>query len=121
MFRNIGCQACHALTQTTAKSAYTGQSNVTFSPFSDFALHDMGQGLADGISQGNATGQEFRSAPLWGVGQRIFFLHDGRTSDLVQAIRAHASAGSEANAVIHNFNLLGPQDQQALLYYLRSL
>ena len=121
VFRNIGCQACHALTQTTAKSAYTGQSNVTFSPLSDFALHDMGQGLADGISQGGASGQEFRSAPLWGVGQRIFFLHDGRTSDLLQAIRAHASAGSEANAVIHNFNLLGPQDQQALLYYLRSL
>ena len=81
----------------------------------------MGQGLADGISQGNATGREFRSAPLWGVGQRIFFLHDGRTDDLFQAIRAHASAGSEANAVINNFNMLGQTDRQALLNYLRSL
>ena len=99
----------------------TGQSNVAFQPLSDFALHDMGTALADGISQGNASGSEFRSAPLWGVGQRIFFLHDGRTKDLVQAIRAHSSAGSEANAVIHNFNLLGATDQQALLNFLRSL
>jgi CxxC motif-containing protein (DUF1111 family) len=121
VFQNIGCQTCHALTLTTAKSVYTGQSNKSFQPLSDFALHDMGQGLADGISQGNATGREFRSAPLWGVGQRIFFLHDGRTDDLFQAIRAHASAGSEANAVINNFNMLGQTDRQALLNYLRSL
>jgi CxxC motif-containing protein (DUF1111 family) len=121
VFSNIGCQACHALSLTTAKSAYTGQSNKTFSPLSDFAVHDMGYGLADNISQGAASGREFRSAPLWGVGQRIFFLHDGRTSDLVEAIRQHASSGSEANAVINNFNLLAPNDQQALLVYLRSL
>jgi CxxC motif-containing protein (DUF1111 family) len=121
VFQNIGCQACHALTLTTAKSAYTGQSNKSFQPLSDIALHDMGQGLADGISQGNATGQEFRSAPLWGVGQRIFFLHDGRTDDLIQAIRSHASAGSEANVVINNFNMLGQQSKQDLVNYLRSL
>ncbi len=81
----------------------------------------MGSGLADGVTQGTATGQEFRSAPLWGVGQRIFFLHDGRTNDLLQAILQHASSGSEANAVINNFNLLSPQNKQALLVYLRSL
>jgi len=121
VFSNIGCQACHALQLTTAKSAYTGQSNVTFSPLSDFALHDMGFGLADNVSQGGANGQQFRSAPLWGVGQRIFFLHDGRTTDLVEAIRDHASAGSEANAVINNFEMLAPADKQALLVYLRSL
>ena len=121
VFSNIGCQACHALQLTTAKSTYTGQSNKTFSPLSDFALHDMGYGLADNISQGGANGQQFRTAPLWGVGQRIFFLHDGRTSDLAQAIRAHASAGSEANAVINNFELLAPTDKQSLLVYLRSL
>jgi CxxC motif-containing protein (DUF1111 family) len=121
VFANIGCDTCHAVTQKTGLSAFTGQSNKTFRPFSDFALHDMGQGLADRISQGNATGSEFRSAPLWGVGQRIFFLHDGRTKDLVQAIKAHASSGSEANAVVNNFNMLGGSDQQALINFLRSL
>jgi CxxC motif-containing protein (DUF1111 family) len=121
VFSNIGCQACHALQLTTAKSAYTNQSNVTFSPLSDFALHDMGNGLADNVSQGGANGQQFRTAPLWGVGQRIFFLHDGRTNDLVQAILGHASANSEANAVINNFEMLSPTDKQSLLVYLRSL
>jgi CxxC motif-containing protein (DUF1111 family) len=121
VFGNIGCALCHTVSQTTGNSAFTGQSNKTFQPFSDFALHDMGQGLADGISQGAAGGSEFRSAPLWGAGQRIFFLHDGRTKDLVQVIRAHASAGSEANAVINNFNMLGGSDQQALINFLRSL
>ena len=94
---------------------------VNLSPFSDFAVHNMGSGLADGITQGNANGQEFRSAPLWGIGQRIFFLHDGRTTDLLQAILAHASSQSEANAVINNFNLLPPQSKQDMLNYLRSL
>ena len=80
--------------------------------FSDLMLHRMGPGLADGISQGQAGPDEFRTTPLWGVGQRMFFLHDGRTSDLMQAILAHASnAGggypaSEANGVISNFNAL---------------
>ena len=79
LFTSIGCSACHVIKQTTGQSGYTGQSQVDFYPFSDFALHDMGNGLADGITQGNANGREFRTAPLWGVGQRIFFLHDGRT------------------------------------------
>ena len=63
----------------------------------------MGPGLADDILQGAARGDEFRTAPLWGLGQRIFFLHDGRTTDLVEAIQAHQSDGnskfgpSEAN------------------------
>ena len=90
-------------------------------PFSDFALHNMGTGLADGIMQGEAGGQDWRSAPLWGVGQRIFFLHDGRTTDLLQAIMQHASPGSEANVVINNFNMRAAQSKQALLAYLRSL
>jgi CxxC motif-containing protein (DUF1111 family) len=90
-------------------------------PFSDFALHNMGTGLADGIMQGEAGGQDWRTAPLWGVGQRIFFLHDGRTTDLLQAIMQHASPGSEANVVINNFNMRAAQSKQALLAYLRSL
>ncbi|MBV9724952.1 MAG: thiol oxidoreductase [Gammaproteobacteria bacterium] len=120
-FVNIGCAACHIMNQTTGKSGITGASNVTFQPFSDFALHNMGTGLADGILQGSASGTQFRTAPLWGVGQRIFFLHDGRTNDLVQAINQHSSSGSEANAVIQNFNMLGQNDQQALINFLRSL
>ncbi|HYM33563.1 MAG TPA: di-heme oxidoredictase family protein [Candidatus Cybelea sp.] len=121
VFDSVGCQACHLETQTTAQSAYGGQGNVRFQPFSDFAIHDMGERLADGISQGSATGSEFRTAPLWGIGKRIYFLHDGRTSDLLVAIEHHASRGSEANQVISNFNMLSPQNQQDLLNFLRSL
>ena len=121
VFSNVGCQACHTKTFTTEKSPLTGQSNVTIQPFSDFAVHEMGTGLADGVSQGTANGNEFRTAPLWGVGQRIFFLHDGRTKDLHEAIQQHASRGSEANGVINNYNLLSRDDKQALINYLRSL
>ena len=67
---------------------------------SDLLLHDMGVGLADDISQGAATGREFRTAPLWGLGQRVFFLHDGRSDDLKDAVREHSSTGSEANQVV---------------------
>jgi len=121
VFSNVGCQACHTKTLTTEKSPLTGQSNVAIQPFSDFAVHEMGTGLADGVSQGTANGNEFRTAPLWGVGQRIFFLHDGRTKDLHEAIQQHASRGSEANTVINNYNLLSRDDKQSLLNFLRSL
>jgi CxxC motif-containing protein (DUF1111 family) len=63
-------------------------SNLAINTFSDYAVHSMGRGLADQVSQGNANGFQFRSAPLWGVGQRVFFLHDGRTNDLMQAIQS---------------------------------
>jgi CxxC motif-containing protein (DUF1111 family) len=95
--------------------------NLTYHPFSDFALHHMGSGLADGVNQGAAGPDQFRTSPLWGVGQRLFFLHDGRTASLVTAIAAHASPGSEANQVISNFNLLPVSDRQAIINYLRSL
>ena len=71
--------------------------------FSDLLVHHMGRGLADGITQGGAGPDEFRTAPLWGVGQRVFFLHDGRASNLVEAIEAHGSRDSEANKVIESF------------------
>src|SRR5208337_4058992 len=96
-------------------------SNQAVNLYSDLLVHHMGKGLADGITQGGAGPDEFRSAPLWGVGQRIFFLHDGRTNDLKVAIEQHASSGSEANQVIQNFNLLSTNDQQSLLNFLRSL
>ena len=87
----------------------------------------MGPKLADNVVQGVAQGDEFRTAPLWGLGQRIFFLHDGRTSDLMQAIESHSNVGdqryadSEANGVIDNYKKLTEQDKQDLLNFLRSL
>jgi CxxC motif-containing protein (DUF1111 family) len=77
--------------------------------------------------QGQAGPDEFRPAPLWGLGQRIFLLHDGRTTDLIEAIQAHKSGpsarfhASEANAVVANFNALSEQRKQDLLNFLRSL
>jgi CxxC motif-containing protein (DUF1111 family) len=121
VFQNIGCQACHVQTQTTAKSVFTAQSLVSFNPYSDFALHDMGQNLADDVSQGGADGSQFRTAPLWGLGQRLFFLHDGRSTNLIDAIQQHASRGSEANQVVNNFEMLSSKQQQDLLNFLRSL
>ena len=81
----------------------------------------MGSTLADDIVQGSAGPDEFRTAPLWGVGQRIFFLHDGRATTLVQAIQLHASAGSEANGSIAAFNALPVSQQQDIINFLRSL
>lgn len=121
VFNDVGCVLCHTATLTTGDVLYPALSNYAYHPFSDFALHHMGAGLADGITQGAAGPDQFRTAPLWGLGQRIFFLHDGRTSDLMQAIAAHASSGSEANQVIRNFNALPPQQQQDILNFLRSL
>jgi hypothetical protein len=126
-FQNVGCSGCHIVSNTTGNLALIDTntnpavSNITINPFSDFAVHTMGTGLADGVSQGNANGMQFRSAPLWGVGQRVFFLHDGRTTNLVTAIEDHASSGSEANTVIHNFNMLSVTQQQNLLNFLRNL
>lgn len=79
------------------------------------------QGAAGAGSQGNAGPREFRTAPLWGLGKRVFFLHDGRTSDLMQAIQAHRSFQSEANAVVDRFNGLPESVKQDLLNFLRSL
>jgi CxxC motif-containing protein (DUF1111 family) len=105
----------------TGNSAVFALRNRTANLFSDLLVHDMGEGLADGVSQGEAGPREFRSAPLWGLGQRIFFLHDGRTSDLKVAIREHMSEGSEANGVIRRFNGLWENQKQDLLNFLRSL
>jgi CxxC motif-containing protein (DUF1111 family) len=121
LFDQVGCALCHTTTLTTGKAGRAALSNVTYHPYSDFALHHMGFGLADGVRQGAAGPDQFRTAPLWGAGQRLFFLHDGRTSDLMQAIRAHASPGSEANGVISRFNTLSTSQVQDLLSFLRSL
>jgi cytochrome c peroxidase len=149
LFDSVGCVHCHSRNLTTAQSPITGMSNVTYHPFSDFAIHHMGSTLADGVSQGAAIADEFRSAPLWGLGQRLFFLHDGRTSDLGAAIEAHSSPTNqcttvqdyeqfnangvwfqpftsaqicgEANGVVNNYNALSASQQTDLLTFLRSL
>ena len=121
LFANIGCAACHTPSLTTGLSPVAALNHQTANLFSDLAVHHMGTGLADGVSQGNAGPDEFRTAPLWGLGQRAFFLHDGRTSDLKQAILAHSSSGSEAATVIQYFQMLHTTDMQDLLNFLRSL
>jgi hypothetical protein len=139
LFDSVGCVLCHSSSLTTGKAPYTGMSNVEYHPYSDFALHHMGSTLADGVNQGVAGADEFRTAPLWGIGQRLYFLHDGRTSDMLAAIEDHASpagcggnlrwgshnrtqsCGSEANGVIRRFNALSASQKQDILNFLRSL
>ena len=121
LFASVGCAACHTPSMTTGASPVAALSSVRANLFSDLMLHHMGSGLADGISQGNAGPDQFRTSPLWGVGQRVFFLSQGQTSDLVEAIKLHRSPGSEANQVIRNFERLSTSDQQDLINFLRSL
>jgi len=128
VFGDIGCTLCHTPQMQTApvmNSPVLQDRPVNL--FSDLMVHHMGARLADDISQGQAGPDEFRTVPLWGVGQRIFFLHDGRTDDLLRAVRDHFSSAtskypaSEANAVVRRFNKLSPQQQQEILDFLRSL
>jgi len=123
LFSSIGCATCHNPTPgSTQKSNITGSlSNAPVNAFSDIEVHHMGAGLADNVSQGGAGSDQFRTAPLWGLGQRIFLLHDGRTTDLLSAIQSHESNGSEANTVEQNFDNLNSSQQQDLLNFLRSL
>ena len=123
LFNSIGCATCHNPTPgTTQVSNFVpALSNAPVPAFSDFEIHHMGTGLADNVSQGSAGGDQFRTAPLWGLGQRIFLLHDGRTTNLLTAIQDHASQGSEATTVEETFFGLRPFQQQVVLYFLRSL
>ena len=124
LFVSTGCAVCHTPSMVTGNDPVTPLANQTANLFSDLLVHNMGV-LGDGISQGLAGPNEFRTAPLWGLGQRMFFLHDGRTSDLLQAIEAHANGGadgtSEAQQVIGNFNALSTSNKQDILNFLRSL
>src|SRR3984957_10609156 len=129
IFARVGCVHCHTPSFTTGKMIASGSStspsaalsNQPVNLFSDLLVHHMGKGLADGITQGGAGPDEFRTAPLWGVGQRVFFLHDGRTSSLLEAIESHRSKDSEANKVIERFNKLKAREQQDIINFLRSL
>lgn len=124
LFSVIGCAACHTPSLPTGNHSTAALANKTANLFSDLLVHNMGV-LGDGISQGSAGPNEFRTAPLWGLGQRIFFLHDGRTTDLLAAIGQHANGGqdttSEAAQVVSNFNNLASSQKQDLLNFLRSL
>jgi CxxC motif-containing protein (DUF1111 family) len=127
VFAFVGCGLCHTPTLRTGDSTVAALRHQNVNLYSDLLVHQMGPGLADDVAQGGAGPDEFRTAPLWGLGQRIFFLHDGRTADLVDAIQAHRSAGnlkfgpSEANAVIDRYRALGEAEKQDLLNFLRAL
>ena len=127
LFLNVGCADCHTPALMTGNASVEALRSQPVPLYSDLLLHGMGPGLADDIVQAQAGPDEFRTAPLWGLGQRIFFLHDGRTTDLVAAILAHRSAGdsrfhaSEANRVIDAFQMLGESQKQDVLNFLRSL
>jgi len=152
LFTDVGCAMCHTpsfKTPGTLRPRTPSQEigphvealrGKTVNLYSDLLVHHMGATMADNIVQGNAGPDEFRTTPLWGVGQRLFFLHDGRTSDLLTAIEDHYSAPysdggdnpakdvqsfsyepSEANRVVQRFNMLNPRDKQAVLDFLRSL
>ncbi len=119
LFNIVGCSLCHTPSLTTGLSPIAALNKQQTNLFSDLALHHMGSGLADNVRQGMAGPDEFRTAPLWGLGQRAFFLHDGRTSDLLQTILAHAGSGSEANVVIQIFQALMPSQKQDILKFQR--
>jgi CxxC motif-containing protein (DUF1111 family) len=152
LFSDVGCALCHTpsfRTRGVANPQVPSQEigphvvalrGKTVNLYSDMLVHRMGATLADNVVQGEAGPDEFRTTPLWGLGQRLFFLHDGRTSDLMTAIRDHRSAAhsdggdnpvrdaqsssygpSEANAVVERFEALSETDKQAILNFLRAL
>ncbi|MBI3684012.1 MAG: thiol oxidoreductase, partial [Acidobacteria bacterium] len=123
VFEEIGCGLCHTPALETGKSSYGVLSEREVPLYSDLLLHRMGSQLADGVVQGAAEGDMFRTAPLWGLGDRIFLLHDGRTKDLVEAIEAHGDrrGPGEGNQSVQRFGKLGDEDEQCLLIFLRSL
>ena len=117
VFTDIGCAVCHHPTLTTGPSSTRALNGVTFQPFSDFLLHDMGS-LGDGIEQGGATGSQMRTAPLWGLRVRTTFLHDGRTDNLSDAILAHDGQGLAAQ---NSYRQLSADNLKNLIAFLMSL
>jgi CxxC motif-containing protein (DUF1111 family) len=120
-FNQAGCNMCHTRVLRTGNSTSVALRGQDVTLYSDLALHQMGPGLADGVNQGVAQGGDWRTAPLWGLGDRIFLLHDGRTKDLMQAIQLHDSPGSEAHGSIGIFEAMTVEQKQDLLTFLRSL
>lgn len=130
LFSSIGCALCHVPTFTTpsrvtVQTNINGQtitskalSNQQVNLYSDLLLHDLGASNGDGIVDGLATGTQWRTTPLWGLGLRTSFMHDGNAKTLNTAIARH---GGEASQVIANFNALDSQSQSDLLAFLQSL
>lgn len=125
LFYQLGCQSCHSPSFTTGSAE--GQphlSNQKIWPYSDLLLHDMGKGLADNRPEGMADGQEWRTAPLWGIGLtqlvsgHTFFLHDGRARNLEEAVLWH---GGEAQAARDAYTALSKADREALIKFVESL
>jgi CxxC motif-containing protein (DUF1111 family) len=125
VFNQIGCAVCHQPTLTTGYSPIAALSNQTFNPFTDLLVHDMGPGLDDGYTEGDAKTSEWRTAPLWGLGLApnvqggyAYLLHDGRAHSIEQAIEMH---GGEAGASEGRFANLSASDKAALITFLKSL
>ena len=125
LFNELNCINCHAIDLTTDSSEFTSLlDNITIKPYSDFLLHDMGEALADNRSDFLATGQEWRTQPLWGIGlidavnNHTFLLHDGRARNIEEAILWH---GGEAENSKMAFKNLTSQDRQNVLDFINSL
>ncbi|WP_414900137.1 di-heme oxidoredictase family protein [Rhizobium cremeum] len=125
LFYGAGCTSCHTPKYVTRRDAANkAQSFQLIWPYSDFLLHDMGDGLADGQQVGDASGREWRTPPLWGIGLteavngHTFFLHDGRARNLTEAILWH---GGEAEPARDRFASLTPEERKALVTFLESL
>lgn len=126
LFSSIGCDSCHVATLTTGTGAHSALSNQIIHPFTDLLLHDMGDGLADGRPEFLATGNEWRTTPLWGIGltetvlkgKPASFLHDGRARTLEEAILWHGGEGESSKI---QFTNLAASERDALIEFLRSL
>jgi CxxC motif-containing protein (DUF1111 family) len=117
LFAQIGCASCHVASLTTGRNAVAALDRVTYHPYSDFLLHDMGT-LGDGIEQGSATGRELRTSPLWGLRFVQTYLHDGRANTLDQAVLAHEGQGRASR---DRYSRLDQASKDKLLAFLRSL
>ena len=125
VFTSINCAGCHKTQLTTGYSSVAALSNKTFSPYTDLLLHDMGPGLDDHYTEGSARTNEWRTAPLWGLGLapnsqggQYFLLHDGQAHSIEEAILLH---GGEATNSVNAFKQLSPVAKQQLIKFLESL
>jgi len=125
LFYQAGCQSCHTPKYTTAANAAEPElANQVIRPYSDLLLHDMGDGLADNRSEFQASGRQWRTAPLWGIGltQAVSghtqFLHDGRARNLLEAVLWHGGEAQAAQQQVLSFNA---EQRAALLAFLNSL
>lgn len=118
LFQKVGCAGCHTPSMTTGPNPVAGLSNQTVNLYSDLLVHDMGPALADGVVQGQASGSEWRTAPLWGLRFRPFLLHDGRARSIDEAIRLH---GGEATRSVKTYNALSSTERATLLSFLQGL